>query len=64
MNIFIQRLTFLTLVMGSLSVIAGILGMNYKVDFFESQYGFWITISGMVLIALGLTIYARFKGWI
>ena len=64
MNIFIQRLTFLTLVVGSLSVIAGILGMNYKVDFFESSYGFWITITGMALIAVGLTIFARFKRWI
>jgi magnesium/cobalt transport protein CorA len=64
MNVFIQRLTFLTLVVGTLSVIAGILGMNYKVDFFESESGFWITIAGMVLIALGLTVFARFKRWI
>ena len=64
MNVFIQRLTFLTLVVGTLSVVAGILGMNYKVDFFESSYGFWITIVGMALIALGLTIFARYKRWI
>jgi len=64
MNVFIQRLTFLTLVVGTLSVVAGILGMNYKVDFFESSYGFWITISGMALIAIGLTIFARYKRWI
>lgn len=63
-NTFIQRLTFLTLVMGSLSVIAGTLGMNYKVEFFESPIGFWVTISGMALIALGLSIFARFKRWI
>jgi len=64
MNVFIQRLTFLTLVVGTLSVVAGILGMNYKVEFFESSYGFWITIAGMALIALGLTIFARYKRWI
>ncbi|HTK27825.1 MAG TPA: magnesium transporter CorA family protein [Pyrinomonadaceae bacterium] len=64
MNVFIQRLTFLTLVVGTLSVVAGILGMNYKVDFFESPSGFWITIAGMALIALGLTIFARYKRWI
>lgn len=64
MNIFIQRLTFLTLVTGTLSVVAGILGMNYKVGFFDSEYGFWITIGGMLLIALALSIYARFRRWI
>ena len=64
MNIFIQRLTFLTFVVGSLSVIAGILGMNYQVKFFESEMGFWITVFGMFLIAVGSTILAKFKRWI
>jgi magnesium/cobalt transport protein CorA len=63
-NIFIQRLTFLTLITGSLSVIAGILGMNYKEDFFDSSNGFWYTLVGMALIAIGLTVYARFRRWI
>ncbi len=64
MNIFIQRLTYLTLVTGSLSVIAGVLGMNYKVDFFDSPSGFWVTIGGMLIITAGMTIYARFRRWI
>lgn len=64
MNIFIQRLTFLTLVIGSLGVVAGVLGMNYKVDFFDSSIGFWVTIAGMAIVALGLTVYARFRSWI
>ncbi len=64
MNIFIQRLTFLTLIVGALSVVAGVLGMNYKVDFFDSSMGFWITIAGMILIAVSLTIVAKIKRWI
>ena len=64
MNIFIQRLTFLTLIVGSMSVIAGVLGMNYKVDFFDSPNGFWITIGGMLLIVVSLTIVAKIKRWI
>jgi magnesium/cobalt transport protein CorA len=63
-NVFVQRLTFLTLITGTLSVIAGILGMNYKVDFFEHENGFWITIGGMVLVALGLTFFARLRRWV
>ena len=65
MNIFIQRLTFITVIIGSLSVIAGILGMNYEVDFiFKSPFGFWVTLGGMILIAGGLTLMAKRKRWI
>lgn len=63
-NVFIQRLTFLTVMVGALSVIAGSLGMNFKVDFFESSSGFWITTAGMVLMGIGLTIFAKFRRWI
>lgn len=64
MNKFIQRLTFFTVLLGSLAVIAGVLGMNYKVDFFESSIGFWVTIAGMALIAVALTLFAHRKHWI
>ena len=65
MNYFIQRLTFLTLILGGLGVVAGVLGMNYEVDYlFKSHYGFWTTVSGMVLISIGLTVVARFRRWI
>jgi Mg2+ and Co2+ transporters len=64
MNIFIKRLTFLTLMVGTLSVISGVLGMSFKVDFFDSPNGFWITIAGMLLLAGGSTVFARYKRWI
>lgn len=63
-NVFVQRLTFLTLLTGSLAVIAGILGMNFKADLFESENGFWITVAGLAVVAMSLTIFARFKRWI
>lgn len=63
-NILVQRLTFLTLITGSIAVIAGILGMNFKADIFELEYGFWITVAGLVLFAIGLAMIARFKRWI
>jgi magnesium transporter len=63
-NVFIQRLTFLTLVTGTLGVIAGILGMNYRASVFEDENGFWIAIGIMAIVALGLTIFARLKRWI
>jgi magnesium transporter len=63
-NTFVQRLTFLTLLTGSLAVIAGILGMNFKADIFDAQNGFWMTVAGLAVVAVVLTIYARFKRWI
>jgi Mg2+ and Co2+ transporter CorA len=63
-NIFVQRLTFLTLLTGSLAVIAGILGMNFKADIFDAANGFWMTVIGLLVVAIGLTIFARYKRWI
>jgi len=63
-NLFIKRLTFLTLITGSLGVIAGALGMNYKAPFFDHPLGFWITVGGMILVAIGLTGIARLRRWI
>ncbi len=61
---FRNRGTFVTLVVGASSVIAGVLGMNFKEDFFDSPNGFWIAISGMFLIAIILTAIANFRRWI
>lgn len=63
-NTFVQRLTFLTLLTGSLAVIAGILGMNFKAEIFDIENGFWITVGGLLLVAIGLTTFARFRKWI
>ncbi len=60
-NEFIRRLTFLTLITGTIGVTAGILGMNYKADIFEAKNGFLITIVGMAFVALVLSAIARFK---
>lgn len=65
MNKFIQRLTFVTLLVGALGAIAGIWGMNFEVEYFKSaEYGFWLAIGSMGLIVVSLTILAKFKRWI
>jgi len=63
-NLFVQRLTFLTLLTGSLAVIAGILGMNFKADVFDAENGFWLTVAGLAGVAVAITAFARFKRWI
>ncbi|HEY2866955.1 MAG TPA: CorA family divalent cation transporter [Pyrinomonadaceae bacterium] len=63
-NIFIQRLTFLTVVMGTLGVVASLLGMNFKNEFYDNPWGFWITVAAMIIFTLAATVYARRRRWI
>ncbi|MDQ3713908.1 MAG: magnesium transporter CorA family protein [Acidobacteriota bacterium] len=65
MNKTIKRLTFITLLVGGLGAIAGVWGMNFEVEYFKSaETGFWLTISAMVFLILGLTTIAKLKNWI
>jgi len=65
MNKTIKRLTFVTLLVGGLGAIAGVWGMNFEVEYFKSaETGFWLTISAMGFLILGLTTIAKLKNWI
>jgi Mg2+ and Co2+ transporter CorA len=63
-NDSMRTLTFATVLLGSLAMIAGALGMNFKAGFFDSaDTGFWTAIGGMasiVLVAVGL---GRWRRW-
>lgn len=64
-NDTMRALTFVTVLLGSLAVIAGVLGMNFQVPFFESgARGFWLAIGGMGLIAVVAVLVARLRRWI
>jgi magnesium/cobalt transport protein CorA len=65
MNKFVQRLTFVTLLVGGLGAIAGVWGMNFEVEYFKfAETGFWVTIGSMGFLAIGLTLVAKYKGWL
>ncbi len=65
MNNTIKRLTFITLLVGSLGAIAGIWGMNFEVGYFKSaETGFWLTISAMGLLTVFLAALAKWLRWI
>jgi magnesium transporter len=63
-NDSMRMLTFATVLLGSLAVIAGVLGMNFDAPLFDTgARGFWITIglmTGIVVAAIG---YAMARGW-
>lgn len=64
MNNLIKRLTFITIIIGSLGVLAGILGMNFEPTFFKAPNGFMIAVAGMASLALALTGLAKVMDWI
>ena len=60
-----RALTFVTVVIGGLAVLAGVLGMNFDAPFFNSAAtGFWIAVSAMGgLVALSIWM-AKSRHWI
>jgi len=64
MNNLMRRLTFVTIIVGSMSVIAGIFGMNFEPAFFKSHNGFWEAVAGMSILAAALIVTAKFMDWI
>jgi len=65
MNSAMRRLTFITLTVGGLGVIAGVFGMNFEVGLFKSaETGFWITIGAMTILAAATASVALYRRWI
>lgn len=64
MNNLIRRLTFITVIIGSMGVVAGVFGMNFEIEVFKTPHGFWEVVGGMVVLAAGLTATAKFIKWI
>jgi len=64
-NDLVKVLTFLTAIVGFCAAIAGLMGMNFKLPFFETgTTGFSIVTGGLVFIALISVAYARHRDWI
>jgi magnesium transporter len=64
-NHTMQVLTFVTVLIGVLAVLAGVLGMNFEAPFFSSGgVGFWSAVAAMTLLAVVGTVVARRHGWI
>lgn len=64
-NDTMRALTFATVLLGTLAVFAGLLGMNFQVPFFASgARGFWLAVAGMVAFAVAGLALARWRRWI
>lgn len=63
-NETMRRLTFLTMLIGVMSVTAGIFGMNFKMPFFESTAGFWITLGAMGAVTVAAIVVGKLGRWL
>lgn len=64
-NDTMRTLTFVTVLLGTLSVVAGTLGMNFAAPFFDTGgRGFWTAFAGMALVAVIAIVVARWRRWI
>lgn len=62
-NDVMRTLTLLSAVLLPAVVLAGVMGMNFKLGFFEDQTNFWLVIVTMVSLAVGILAVARSRGW-
>lgn len=63
-NETMRVLTFVTVLLGSLALAAGVLGMNFNVPFFQSgARGFWTTLAGMAAVVVAAVGFARWRRW-
>lgn len=64
-NELVKVLTFLTAIVGFCAAVAGLMGMNFKLAFFETGLtGFAIVTGALIIIALAAMAYARSREWI
>ena len=63
-NDIMRLLTLTSVILLPAVVVAGIMGMNFKVDLFERAELFWIVIGFMVAMGATTLVIARWRGWL
>ena len=63
-NDIVKVLTLVTVALLPSTVLAGVMGMNFKVGLFNAAWLFWVVIAAMLSIALLVLSVARSRRWI
>jgi len=63
-NEVMKRLTLLSAVLLPAVVLAGIMGMNFQLDFFDDARNFVLIIGAMIAFGVTLLAGARWRGWL
>lgn len=62
-NDVMRRLTIVSILLLPAVVIAGVMGMNFKVGFFDTSWLFWVVIGVMVLLGGATLFVTKRRGW-
>jgi magnesium transporter len=63
-NEVMKALTVLSAVLLPSVVLAGVMGMNFHVAFFDDPSNFWRVLAVMIVFSIGLLVFARTRRWI
>jgi Mg2+ and Co2+ transporter CorA len=63
-NDIMKTLTILNAILLPAVVVAGVMGMNFRVGFFDDPMNFWFVIVAMVTLATGILAFSRWRRWI
>jgi magnesium transporter len=64
MNEVMKVMTIVTCLLAPATVIGGIFGMNFdRIPYLHNQNGFWLAVSGMLIIPIGMIWVFRRRGW-
>lgn len=63
-NDIMRVLTLVSVVLLPSVVVAGVMGMNFKVGLFDDPNLFWVVLGAMGLMAVTTLLVARWRGWL
>ena len=63
-NEVMKSLTLLSAVLLPAVVVAGVMGMNFQMGFFDTTENFWIVIGVMLVLGAGALVIAKLRKWI
>jgi Mg2+ and Co2+ transporter CorA len=63
-NDIMKTLTILNAILLPAAVVAGVMGMNFALGFFDNPWNFWIVIGLMLVMAAAILGISRWRRWI
>jgi magnesium transporter len=63
-NEVMRLLTLLSAILLPAVVLGAIMGMNFKITFFDDPAGFWYVLLGMAVMAVVILLVARWRRWL
>jgi Mg2+ and Co2+ transporter CorA len=59
-----KALTVLSAILLPAVVIGGVMGMNFRIGFFDNPDNFWLAVGAMAALAIGVVGVSRWRGWV